>query len=76
LGNPPLSLLSLLCIFSDILILFDQIFLYYYIIKAPPRLTLYRLKDKKGVGRLTSPYHLKSYAAYEAGPSILKEVVV
>jgi hypothetical protein len=35
--------------------LFCQIFLYYYIIKASPRLTLYRLKDKKGVGHLTSP---------------------
>jgi hypothetical protein len=41
--------------------LFVQIFLYYYIIKAAPRLTLYRLKDKKGVGRLTSPYRLKNY---------------
>jgi hypothetical protein len=41
--------------------LFNQIFLYYYIIKMSLRLTLYRLKDKKGVGRLTSPYRLKNY---------------
>jgi hypothetical protein len=39
----------------------DQIFLYYYIIKASPRLTLYCLKDKKGAGHLTPPYHLKNY---------------
>jgi hypothetical protein len=32
--------------------LFGQIFLYYYIIKALPHLTLYHLKDKKGVGHL------------------------
>jgi hypothetical protein len=39
----------------------SQIFLYSYIIKASPRLTLYRLKDKKGVERLTLPYRLKNY---------------
>jgi hypothetical protein len=33
--------------------LFGQIFLYYYIIKVLPRLTLYRLKNEKG-GR--APY--------------------
>jgi hypothetical protein len=43
--------------------LFGQIFLYYYIIKVSPRLTLYHIKDKKGVGRLTSPYHLKNYGS-------------
>jgi hypothetical protein len=26
-----------------------------------PRLTLYRLKGKKGVGHLMSPYHLNNY---------------
>jgi hypothetical protein len=43
--------------------LFNQIFLYYYIIKVSPRLTLYRLKDKKGVGRLTSSDCLKNYTS-------------
>jgi hypothetical protein len=32
--------------------LFGQIFLYYYIIKVLPHLTLYHLKDKKGSGAL------------------------
>jgi hypothetical protein len=44
--------------------LFNHIFLYYYIIKASPRLTLYRLKDKKRVSHLTSPYRLKNYGFY------------
>jgi hypothetical protein len=39
----------------------SQIFLYSYIIKASPRLTPYRLKGKKGVGRLRTPYRLKNY---------------
>jgi hypothetical protein len=41
--------------------LFNHIFLYYYIIKTSHRLTLYHLKDKNEVGRLTSPYRLKNY---------------
>jgi hypothetical protein len=39
----------------------SQIFLYSYIIKASHRLTPYRLKGKKGVGRLRTPYCLKNY---------------
>jgi hypothetical protein len=47
--------------------LFNHYFLiFYYIIKASSRLTLYRLKDKKGVERLTSPYRLKNYGYYYA----------
>jgi hypothetical protein len=42
--------------------LFGQISLYYYITKVLPHLTLYRLKDKKEVSRLTSPYRLKTMA--------------
>jgi hypothetical protein len=41
--------------------LFSQIFIYYYIIKASAHLTLYRLKDKKGVGCLRTPYRFKNY---------------
>jgi hypothetical protein len=39
--------------------LYSDIFLFLYITKASPRLTLYRLKDKKGG---PSPYRLKNYA--------------
>jgi hypothetical protein len=40
--------------------LFNHIFLYYYIIKASPRLTLYRLKDIKGSGALRRLTALKT----------------
>jgi hypothetical protein len=46
--------------------LFGQIFLYDYIIKVSPRLTLYRLKDKKGVGRLMTKkeININAYCKY------------
>jgi hypothetical protein len=37
------------------------IFLFLYINKVSSHLTLYRLKDKKGVRRLETPYRLKNY---------------
>jgi hypothetical protein len=42
--------------------LYYDIFLFLYITKASPRLTLYRLKDKKGVRRLIA---LKTMPLYE-----------
>jgi hypothetical protein len=52
-----------LLIFANfILDYISYILLFLHISKAPPRLTLYRLKGKKGVSRLDSPYHLKNYA--------------
>jgi hypothetical protein len=42
--------------------LFGQIFVYYYIIKASPRLMLYRLKDKRGSGALGRLIALKLYS--------------
>jgi hypothetical protein len=50
-------------LFSFLLFLtlhYSYIFLFLHITKASPRLTLYRLKDKKGVRRLESPYRLKT----------------
>jgi hypothetical protein len=44
--------------------LFGQVFLYYYIIKASPCLALYRLKDKKGSGALRRLTALKTMANY------------
>jgi hypothetical protein len=43
--------------------LYSYIFLFLYITKASPHLTLYHLKGKKGVRRLESPYRLKNYGA-------------
>jgi hypothetical protein len=40
---------------------YSYIFLFLHITKASLRLTLYRLKGKKGVRRLESPYRLKNY---------------
>jgi hypothetical protein len=40
---------------------YSYIFLFLHITKASPRLTLYRLKGKKGGRRLESPYRLKNY---------------
>jgi hypothetical protein len=45
-------------IFSIFIFLY---FLFLYITKALPRLTPYRLKDKKGVYRLETPCRLKNY---------------
>jgi hypothetical protein len=39
----------------------SYILLFLHISKVSPRLTLYRLKGKKGVCCLDSPYHLKNY---------------
>jgi hypothetical protein len=39
----------------------SYILLFLHISKASPRLTPYRLKGKKGVGRLRMPYRLKNY---------------
>jgi hypothetical protein len=40
---------------------YSYIFLFLHITKVSSRLTLYRLKGKKGVRRLESPYRLKNY---------------
>jgi hypothetical protein len=40
------------------------IFLFLHITKTSSRLTSYRLKGKKGVGRLRTSYHLKNYAQF------------
>jgi hypothetical protein len=51
--------------FSLVLLNYIPIFfLFLYINKASPRLTPYRLKGKKGVERLRTPYRLKNYASY------------
>jgi hypothetical protein len=42
---------------------YSYIFLFLHITKASPRLTLYRLKGKKGTRRLESPYRLKNYGS-------------
>jgi hypothetical protein len=44
-------------------------YLFLYIIKASPRLMPYRLKVKKGVGRLNSPCRLNNYGLWETLPS-------
>jgi hypothetical protein len=41
--------------------IYFYIFLFLHITKASPRLTPYRLKGKKGVGRLRTSYRLKNY---------------
>jgi hypothetical protein len=51
----------LLFFWPCIIRLYSNIFLFLYITKASPRLTLYHLKGKKGVRRLESPYRLKNY---------------
>jgi hypothetical protein len=48
--------------------LFGQIFLYYYIIKESPRLTLYRLKDKKVGLRCLKNYDVYSFWLYVRYP--------
>jgi hypothetical protein len=57
-----------ICYYNTIIYIYLRLFLYIYIFyfcclllyitKASPRLTPYRLKGKKGVGRLTSPCRL------------------
>jgi hypothetical protein len=47
--------------FLTFIIGYFYIFLFLHITKASPRLTPYRLKGKKGVCRLESPYRLKNY---------------
>jgi hypothetical protein len=68
----PCDILSFL-FFSPFLILYYwiyfYIFLFLHITKASPHLTLYRLKGKKGVGRLRTPYRLKNYDAHSISMS-------
>jgi hypothetical protein len=55
-------LIYLLILFGIIFPIF-YCFYFLHISKASPRLTPYRLKGKKGVGRLRTPYRLKNYAS-------------
>jgi hypothetical protein len=50
--------------------IYFYIFLFLHITKASPRLTPYRLKGKKGVGRLRTPYRLKNYDDNESSSFI------
>jgi hypothetical protein len=59
--------------FSLVLLNYIPIFLFLYINKASPRLTPYRLKGKKGVGRLRTPYLLKNYGGLLHRGSVSKE---
>jgi hypothetical protein len=45
---------NLLIIFKLVIYKWYNLYIYIYIIKVSPRLTFYRLKDKKGVSRLNA----------------------
>jgi hypothetical protein len=61
----PCDIFCFFSVFSPFLTLyywiFFYIFLFLHITKASPRFTPDRLKGKKGVGRLRTPYRLKNY---------------
>jgi hypothetical protein len=61
----PCDIFCFFFLFSPFLTLYYwiyfYIFLFLHITKASSRLTPYRLKGKKGVGRLRTPYRLKNY---------------
>jgi hypothetical protein len=54
----------LLLFWPCIIELYFFFFLFLHITKVSPHLTPYRLKGKKGVRRLESPYHLKNYEGW------------
>ena len=59
---PILFILLLFGIINQYILDYISIFfIFLYITKASPRLTPYRLKGKKGVARLASPYRFENY---------------
>jgi hypothetical protein len=71
----PCDIFCFFSVFSPFLTLYYwiyfYIFLFLHITKASPCLTPYRLKGKKGVGRLRTPYRLKNYGRNDGDPSLL-----